>query len=219
MTFEKSLGLAPPVRVALARLSWISATSFSSPMRWRQTRQRRAVEGQLVLEELLAAEQLKIGVLDPAFAQGLVGEIVHVLQDREAGHQPRRQGRTPGNVGVNRAEALLQKAPVDRRGELRQGMAHVDDLIEPRAKQILLPAVPPLLRPHRESPFVGLDERRESQRGREINLQENRAKQSASWRKRLLQLCRNRFNVRAFVVLHERLIKVTFGMPSGYPRS
>ena len=29
-------GLAAPVRVATARLSWISATSFSSPIRWRQ---------------------------------------------------------------------------------------------------------------------------------------------------------------------------------------
>ena len=36
MTLEKSAGLAAPVRVATARLSWISATSFSSPIRWRQ---------------------------------------------------------------------------------------------------------------------------------------------------------------------------------------
>jgi hypothetical protein len=32
-------------------------------------RQRRAVEGQLVPEELLAADQLVIGILDPAGAQ------------------------------------------------------------------------------------------------------------------------------------------------------
>jgi len=36
MTLEKSAGLAAPVRAATFRLSWISATSFSSPMRWRQ---------------------------------------------------------------------------------------------------------------------------------------------------------------------------------------
>jgi hypothetical protein len=36
MTLEKSEGFAAPLRVAAARLSWISATSFSSPMRWRQ---------------------------------------------------------------------------------------------------------------------------------------------------------------------------------------
>ncbi len=34
-----------------------------------------------------------------------------------------------------RRKPLLQKAPVDRRGELGQGMAHVDDLIEPSPKQ------------------------------------------------------------------------------------
>ena len=33
MTLAKSAGLAAPVRVATFRLSWISATSFSSPMR------------------------------------------------------------------------------------------------------------------------------------------------------------------------------------------
>ena len=33
ITLEKSEGLAAPVRVAALRLSWISATSFSSPMR------------------------------------------------------------------------------------------------------------------------------------------------------------------------------------------
>ena len=36
ITLEKSAGLAAPVRVATFRLSWIRATSFSSPMRWRQ---------------------------------------------------------------------------------------------------------------------------------------------------------------------------------------
>jgi hypothetical protein len=33
MTREKSEGFAAPVRVAVARLSWISAVSFSSPIR------------------------------------------------------------------------------------------------------------------------------------------------------------------------------------------
>ena len=36
ITFEKSEGLAAPVRVAALRLSWIRTTSFSSPIRWRQ---------------------------------------------------------------------------------------------------------------------------------------------------------------------------------------
>jgi hypothetical protein len=36
MTRLKSEGLAAPVRVAVSRLSWISAVSLSSPIRWRQ---------------------------------------------------------------------------------------------------------------------------------------------------------------------------------------
>jgi hypothetical protein len=36
VSLEKSLGLAAPVRVATLRLSWTSAVSRSSPMRWRQ---------------------------------------------------------------------------------------------------------------------------------------------------------------------------------------
>src|SRR5271166_3094831 len=115
ITLEKSAGLAAPVRVATDRLSWISATRRSSPIRWRQ---RRAIEGQLMLEELLAAEQLIIRVLDPARAKILVGEIVHVLEDRQPRHQPRRQRRVSGLVGIDRAEPLLDKAPVDRPAEL-----------------------------------------------------------------------------------------------------
>jgi hypothetical protein len=85
-------------------------------------RQRRAVEGELVLEKLLAAKELEIGVLQPTIAQCLVGEIMRVLQDRQARHEPRRQGWASHNVGVDRPEALLQKAPVDGAGELGEWM-------------------------------------------------------------------------------------------------
>ena len=53
-------------------------------------RQRGAVEHQAVLEELLAAEELVIGVLHPALAQHFIGEVVGVLEDRKPRHQPRR---------------------------------------------------------------------------------------------------------------------------------
>ena len=58
MTREKSEGLAAPVRVAVAKLCWISATSFSSPIRWCQ-RVSEERSTRLAPEELLAAEQLK----------------------------------------------------------------------------------------------------------------------------------------------------------------
>jgi len=51
-----------------------------------------------VRKELLAAEQLKIRVLEPTVAQGLVAEIVHVLEDGEAGHKPGRQRRAASSI-------------------------------------------------------------------------------------------------------------------------
>jgi hypothetical protein len=92
-------------------------------------RQRRAVEHQPVLEELLAAEELEIGVLHPALAQRLIGEVVGVLEDRQSRHQPRRQRRMAGLVAVGGAELLFQEAPVDRLGELHQRMIEIDDLV------------------------------------------------------------------------------------------
>jgi len=63
-------------------------------------RQRRAIEHQPVLEELLAAEVLVIGVLDPALAQHLIGQVIAVLEDRQPRHQPCRQRRVAGIVGT-----------------------------------------------------------------------------------------------------------------------
>ena len=67
-------------------------------------RQRRAIEHQPVLEELLAAEELVIGVLDPALAQHLVGQVIGVLEDRQPRHQSRRQRRLARIVRVDRPE-------------------------------------------------------------------------------------------------------------------
>ena len=77
---------------------------------------------------------------------------MHVLQDREPRHEPRRQRRLAWTVGIDRAAPLFQKPPVDRCGELRQRMAGVDDLVEPRPEKIVLSAIPTLLRPHPEPP-------------------------------------------------------------------
>ena len=123
-------------------------------------RQRRAVERRLVLEELLAAEQLEIGVLDPPLAQRLVGEVVHVLEDRQPRHQPRRQRRMAGSLRIDRAEPRLEKSPIDRSGELGQRMAHVDDLVEPGAKEVVLTAVPALFRPHTPIPRIASRDQR-----------------------------------------------------------
>jgi hypothetical protein len=52
-------------------------------------------------------------------------------------------------VRIGRTEPTLEKPPVDSPGQLRQRVAHVDDLVEPRSEKIVLPALPVLLRPHR----------------------------------------------------------------------
>jgi hypothetical protein len=109
------------------------------------TRHRRAVEHQPMLEELFAAEELVIGVLDPALAQHLVGEIIGVLEDRQPRHQSRRQWRAARIIRVDRPKPPFQEPPIHRTPQRHQRMLEVDDLIEPRAKQILLsqsPVVP-----------------------------------------------------------------------------
>ena len=55
-------------------------------MRWRQQVNDEGVEHQPVLEELLAAEELVIGVLYPPLAQHLVGEVVGVLENGQPRH-------------------------------------------------------------------------------------------------------------------------------------
>ncbi len=104
-------------------------------------RYRGAVEGQLVAEAQLAAEVLVVRVLDPARAQHLVREVVHVLQDEEAGHQSRRQARLARTGLADRAEASIEKAPVDLARQPHQRVAQVNDLIERRSEQILLAVV------------------------------------------------------------------------------
>src|ERR1700758_3321863 len=106
-----------------------------------------------MLEKLLAAEVLEVRVLNPALAQSLVGKVVSVLEDRHSRHQPRRQRRLTRLVGVDRPEPLSQKTPIDRPRQLHQRVVHVDDLIKPRAEQILLAGLPSLAWSHRKSPL------------------------------------------------------------------
>ena len=74
---------------------------------------------------------------------------MHVLEDREPRHQPRRQRRMAGLVRIDHAEPLFEEAPIDRPAELGERVIHVDDLVEPGPEEIVLPAVSPLLGPHR----------------------------------------------------------------------
>src|SRR3954451_19561977 len=166
------------MRVAIARLSWMSATSLSSPMRWRQQR-----------------------------AQHLVREVVHVLEDRQPRHQPRRQRRAAGRIRIDGSELLLEEAPVDRCCELHHWMIKVDDLVEPRPEEIALSGLPTFFRPH-ESPRSCPQAARESRPARRINLPENLSTTAATRQIRLLRTARKLQPIRGLGVLHGRLLTV-----------
>src|SRR5258705_12191922 len=94
-------------------------------------------------EHHFAAEILEIRVLYPPVAQRLVREIVHMFEDEQPGHQPCWQWRLPRAYATYPAEALRQKIPINLRREPHQRMAKIADLLQRRAKQIVLAGVAP----------------------------------------------------------------------------
>src|SRR5262245_21750753 len=77
-----------------------------------------------------------------------------MLENEQPGHQPRRQRRLPGSHPTHRAESSRQKVPIDRARQPHQRMAKVDDLLERRAKQVVLAIVARLA--HRSPPTANL---------------------------------------------------------------
>src|SRR6516164_723886 len=77
-----------------------------------------------------------------------------MLENKQPGHQPRRQRRLPGSHPTHRAEASRQKVPIDLPRQPHQRMAKVDDLLEKRAKQVVLAIVAWLA--HRSPPTANL---------------------------------------------------------------
>ena len=105
-------------------------------------RQRRAVERQLVTEAQFTAEELVIRVLQPARAQRLVRQVVHVLQNQQPRYQSRRQARLTGSRRADAGKAAVEKPPIDHPRQPRQRMAEIDDILQRRPQQILLTIVP-----------------------------------------------------------------------------
>ena len=65
----------------------------------------------------------EIGVFDPAVTQCLVAQVVHVLEKRQARHQPRRQWRATGAIRIDRSALRLKKPPI--RSRAKASPAHV----------------------------------------------------------------------------------------------
>jgi hypothetical protein len=101
-----------------------------------------------VLEERRAGEELKICTKDPALAHPFIGQSVNMLEHQQASHET---GLDPPPVlrALERRGLLVEPVPIDPAGELNQRVLHVDDLIEPRPKQIAFARRLVLLRPHR----------------------------------------------------------------------
>jgi hypothetical protein len=109
ITLEKSAGFAAPVRVATDRLSWISATSRSLPIRWRQHISDERSKVSLCWKNsspLLACEIAGLDwsmVLD---AQGRVSGTIHV---RDVIAKKRGGRRIPMHPDLRRALERLAR--------------------------------------------------------------------------------------------------------------
>src|SRR5215469_15607116 len=66
---------------------------------------------------------------------------MHVLEDEETGDQPGRQRRLAGACRADHGEASFQKAPVDLLRQPDQRVTHIDDPLQGRPEQILLPLI------------------------------------------------------------------------------
>jgi hypothetical protein len=113
------------------------------------TRHRRAVERQPVLEVRLAAEELCIGAVEIARTDHRVGKPIHMLQEMQPDHQPRRQTGAAEPLGVERTERRIEAPPIDQPRQPDQRMTEVDDALQPRAEQLGIVAPCGLLRAHR----------------------------------------------------------------------
>jgi hypothetical protein len=172
-------------------------------MRLRQRVIDERFEPQPVLEKLLAAEVLVIGVLDPALAQHLIGQVIGVLEDGQPGHQSRRQRRMAGIIRVDLAEATFQEAPIHRPRQRDQWMLQVDDLIEPGAKQFLFTRLSSFPWPHLV-PRQSISRRV----NHESNLQGIPFRTLGFLQIRLPQPDVSRFQINDLGILHGRLLTV-----------
>src|SRR5215471_18946345 len=66
---------------------------------------------------------------------------MHVLEDEETGDQTGRQRWLAGACRADRGEASFQKAPVDLLRQPDQRVTHIDDPLQGRPEQILLPLI------------------------------------------------------------------------------
>jgi len=90
------------------------------------------------LKEDLAGKVLKIRVLDPALDNGFIRQAMQMLKIHQSGYQTRWSGWSSSPGGKEPDPFLIEKLPIDQRGQLHKLMAHVDQINEPRTQQVIL---------------------------------------------------------------------------------
>jgi hypothetical protein len=88
-------------------------------------------------------EVLVVGVLDPALAQHLIGQVIGVMRTASPAISRVGSGGWPAS-SVQTSPKRPSRNDQSTSPPAHQRMVHVDDLIEPGAKRILLARIPPL---------------------------------------------------------------------------
>jgi hypothetical protein len=90
-------------------------------------------------------------------------------------------------------------------------MIQIDDLVEPRAKHVRLPAVPTLFRPHSQAP-IRPSTTRESRLEAQLNLQDNRYPQRNIRQNRILENPRKPLKSGRLSIFHGRLYRMQYSV-------
>jgi len=104
--------------------------------------QGRRIQRKVVLEILEPAEVLPVRILQELLHHALVALPVGVLEVVQADQKPDRQPRPADLLDVERAELVLENAPVDLPGQIEERVTGVEDVVEARAEHVgLVPGV------------------------------------------------------------------------------
>ena len=100
---------------------------------------QRSVDRQLVLEIRLAAEGLKVGVLQPGCAGFLIGKTFHVLEQMQPGHEARWRPMPAFPIMVMRPKRVIEAAPVNQLSQLQQFVPRIENVFQRTPEQIVGP--------------------------------------------------------------------------------
>ena len=89
-----------------------------------------------MLKMRLAAERLKIRVLQPGRAGLLIAQPLHVLEQMHARHQPRRQTASPLGLVIERPKRVIEPGPVDQFGQPQKLMFRINNRLQGAAEKV-----------------------------------------------------------------------------------